>query len=111
MRGLVVTLAIVGIFTACGGSGESARTPSGGRASCASDSDCVVVTKTGCCSACPDTPRAIPSNVFEQQKNRCAAVECAPASDRIECPRVNGPEGYVAVCKERTCEAVKRSGG
>jgi hypothetical protein len=111
MVGRVLALvAVVGVLiaTACGGSEDKGKTPSGARASCASDSDCVVSDHTGCCKACPDPPFGMPALNAEQQKNKCAKIECAPSSDRIECPKVEPKDGFIAVCKEGTCAAKKR---
>ncbi len=103
-----VALALVGlvVIAACGGSEDKGKTPSGARASCASDGDCVVSDTTGCCKACPNQPFGVPSLNAEQQKNKCASMKCPEASDRIECPKVAAKDGFVAICKEGTC-AVK----
>jgi len=96
------------VLAACGGS-KDGRTPSGARASCSEDADCMVTNEgSGCCPACPDVPRAIPKFAYEQRKNRCAAVDCPPASDRIECSQVEPVEAYVARCKKGVCIAEKR---
>ena len=101
-----VLLCVVG---ACGGADNKGTTPTGARASCGSDSDCAVTDLSpGCCQSCRDAPHAIPTLAFEQQKNRCSVVDCAPSSDRIECPKVEPIDGFVAKCKEGTCAATKR---
>lgn len=102
------------MFCACGGGGGEAqqpgKTPSGARASCSTDVDCVLTSDEGgaCCAPCPGSPRAIPQLAFEQHKNKCAAVDCKPPSDRIECPKVEPLTQFVAKCKEGTCAAVHK---
>jgi hypothetical protein len=100
---------LVVIVAACGGSDDKGmgKTPTGARASCAGDSDCVVSDQSGCCKACPDQPFGMPSLAYEQQKNKCAVVECGTKSDRIECSKVDSKDAYAAICKDGTC-AVKR---
>lgn len=105
---LLAVFAPLVLVVACGGKGDESKTPSGARASCQADSDCVVTTQSGCCAACPDKPHAIPQLSFEQQKNACAAASCAAPSDRIECPQVDSPLGYVARCDHGTCAAIKK---
>jgi hypothetical protein len=104
---LRVGLVVIAVLAACGGAPDSGKTPTGARASCSGDSDCVMTNQTGCCQACPQAPVAIPTLTFEQQKNRCAAASCAPSSDRIECPKVDAILDYVAKCDRGTCAAVK----
>ena len=100
-------LALVGfILFACGGSEKEGKTPSGARASCAADSDCVVSDRAACCKACPDQPFGMPSLNYTQMENKCASAKCPDSSDRIECPKVESKDGFVAICKEGTC-AVK----
>lgn len=105
---MVSVAAVLTVLVACGGSRDEGKTPSGARASCASDSECVITNKSGCCAACPEAPHALPTLALEQRKSRCAEAACAPASDRIECPNVDPPEVYLAKCKEGTCTVVKR---
>ncbi|MBX3229748.1 MAG: hypothetical protein KIT84_05390 [Labilithrix sp.] len=104
----VVLAALAFVAVACGGSEDKGKTPSGARASCASDSDCTVSDSSGCCKSCPDQPFGMPVLAFEQQKNKCAVVECAASSDRIECPKVEPTDAFVAYCKEGTCAARKK---
>lgn len=106
---IAVTLAaLTVIVVACGGSEDKGKTPSGARASCASDSDCVISDTSGCCKSCPDQPFGMPSLKAEQLKNKCAAASCAAPSDRIECPKVDPVDAFVAICKEGTCAAKKK---
>lgn len=111
-RSLLVLVGIgIGIgVAACGSSDPPGRTPSGAKASCASDSDCVITTGETCCKPCEDNPRAIPAFEHERQRNKCAATSCQARSDsdRIECPTVESPAGYVAKCQQGTCAAVKK---
>jgi hypothetical protein len=102
-----VGVAVIVVVTACGGEPSPARTPAGGRASCAKDSDCVVTDRSGCCDACPRAPFAIPSLVSEQRKNQCSVVECAAPPAGVVCAKVDSPVGYVARCREGTCAAEK----
>ncbi len=95
------------VQVACGSSKVDGQTPSGGRASCAADRDCVVTDRSDCCAPCKARPFAIPTLAFEQQENRCAVVDCAPVSDRIECPAVPPKTLFVAKCKDGTCAAVQ----
>lgn len=104
----VVFSALAVIAAACGGSEDKGKTPSGARASCASDSDCTISDSAGCCKSCPDQPFGMPTLTFEQQRNKCAATTCPAQSDRIECPKVEPKEAFVAVCKEGTCAARKK---
>lgn len=104
----VILSALTLIVVACGGSEDKGKTPSGARASCASDSDCTISDSAGCCKSCPDQPFGMPILTFEQQKNKCAASSCAAPSDRIECPKVESTDAFVAVCKEGTCAAKKK---
>ena len=49
-----------GVFlaiSACGAPEDKGKTPSGARASCASDSECVITNQSGCCAACPKRMR------------------------------------------------------
>jgi len=118
MRSLLLRIGTVStlVFFACGGSGDQqpGKTPSGARASCSNDAECVVTNEGGgnsaCCAACPDAPRAIPQLAFEQHKNKCAATSCVAQSstDRVECPVVEPVAHFVAKCKEGTCAAVKK---
>lgn len=97
------------LVAACGSDAPPpGKTPTGARASCAADADCVISTGEGCCKACAENPHAIPGIVQEQQRSKCAAVDCAASSDRIECPKVDSPAAYVARCQAGTCAAVKR---
>ena len=99
-------LLVLVLIGACGGR-DPDRTKLGAKASCHADSDCTVVTQTGCCAACPETPRAIPVEAAELRKRQCSVATCAPASERIECPKVTPSQGFVARCDEGTCSAVK----
>ncbi|MFO0734422.1 MAG: hypothetical protein U0270_01010 [Labilithrix sp.] len=110
MRARVIgALAVVGlIVVACGGSAKEGKTPSGARASCAADSDCVVSDHAACCKACPDQPFGMPSLNHAQMENKCAVVECSASSDRIECPKVEPKDLFVAICKEGTCAVKKK---
>jgi len=106
---LLAALAPFALVVACGGGDDKSKTPSGARASCQADADCVVTTEqVGCCAACPDKPHAIPQLSFEQHKNACVAASCPAPSDRIECPQVDSPLGYVATCDHGTCAAIKK---
>ena len=107
-RLMSIAVGVVVVLSACGGSEDKGKTPSRARASCAADSECVVTDRSHCCAPCLEAPRAIPALAFEQQKNKCAAVECGAASDRIECPKVESKDGFVAKCNDGTCAAVKR---
>ena len=100
-----VLAALALIVVACGGSEDKGKTPSGARASCASDSECVISDSSGCCKSCPDQPFGMPQLKFEQMQNTCAAASCAAPSDRIECPKVERKDAFVAICKEGTCAA------
>jgi hypothetical protein len=103
-------LIALGALLSCGSSEDKApaKTPSGARASCAADSECVITNQRACCPACAEAPYAIPTLAFEQHKNKCAAAACVAPSDRIECPKVDPVEMFVAKCKEGTCAAIKR---
>lgn len=105
--GLVALSVGVTTLVACGSSKNEGKTPSGARASCAADGDCVVTDRSNCCAPCKAHPFAIPMLAFEQQENRCAVVDCAPASDRIECSAVPPKTLFVAKCKDGTCAAVQ----
>ena len=105
--GLVALTVVLTVLMACGSSKNEGKTPSGARASCAADSDCVVTDRSNCCAPCKARPFAMPTLAFEQQENRCSAVDCAPASDRIECPPVPPRTLFVAKCKDGTCAAVQ----
>lgn len=83
------------------------RTRLGAKASCHADSDCTVVTQTSCCSACPESPRAIPVESADLRDRQCKEAHCPPSSDRIECPAVASPQGYIARCDQGTCAATK----
>lgn len=107
-RAWLVAAVVLAIVAACGGGAEPGRTPSGGRASCATDDECAISTSKGCCNACPDQPFAVPAYTLEQQQNKCKTAACAAASDRIECPKTDAKDMYVAVCKEGTCAAKKK---
>lgn len=100
---LVVLSLVVG---ACA-SRDPERTRLGAKASCHVDSDCTIVTQTSCCSACPESPRAIPVESAELRKRQCAAESCKAPSDRIACPAVASPQGYIARCDQGTCSATK----
>lgn len=102
-----LTLPLI-LIVACGGSEDKGKTPSGARASCASDSDCVISNSSGCCKSCPDQPFGMPSLRAEQLKNQCAVADCVAPSDRIECPKVDPKDAFVAICKEGTCAAKKK---
>jgi hypothetical protein len=107
--GLVGCLGAVGlVIVACSGSSGEGKTPSGARASCAGDGDCVVTDHSACCLACPEQPFAIPTLNHAQIENKCAAVDCAAKSDRIECPKVEPKEAFLATCKEGTCAVRKK---
>lgn len=103
-----VVAVVFAVVAACGGGTEPGKTPSGGRASCATDDECVISTSTGCCKACPDQPFGMPALAAEQQQNKCKTVDCAASSDRIECPKTDPKDMYVAVCKDGTCAAKKK---
>src|SRR4051812_24540345 len=94
-----VLAALTLIVAACGGSEDKGKTPSGARASCASDSDCTISDSSGCCKSCPDQPFGMPTLKAEQLQNKCAAVDCSAQSDRIECPKVESKDAFVAICK------------
>jgi hypothetical protein len=102
-----ILFALAIVVVACGGSETPGKTPSGARASCASDSDCVVSDHSDCCQSCPTEPFGMPQLRSEQLKNKCADKSCPERSDRIECPKVQPVAGFVAYCKEGTC-AVKK---
>ena len=106
---MVGCLAALGlVIAACGSSEKEGKTPSGARASCASDTDCVVTDRSACCRACPEQPFAIPTLNHTQIENKCAVVECAAKSDRIECPKVEPKDAFLAICKEGTCAVRKK---
>ena len=106
---LVGSLGIVAlVIAACGGSEKEGRTPAGGKVSCAADSDCVVADHAACCKACLEQPFGLPVLNAQQIENKCAVVECATKSDRIECPKVEPKEAFVAICKEGTCAVKKK---
>ena len=107
-RAASLAVAVLLLHPSCAGGGKEGKTPSGARASCAEDADCTVVDSVNCCAPCLEAPRAIPTLAFERQANRCDAVECEPASDRIECPKVEPKAVFVAKCKDGTCAAVRR---
>jgi hypothetical protein len=93
---------------ACASHGP-ARTPTGARVSCNSDSDCVVTDFAGCCPCCPVEPYAAPKNELASRKNACAGKACSACGDNIECPKIAGRvAGFVARCKEGTCADVPR---
>jgi hypothetical protein len=116
---------VVGLFSiaamlvmACGsggagsssGSTNDAKTPSGGKASCASDSDCAVTDHTGCCSCCPEAAHSIPKTALEEENTKCLKADCAPCSKKVECPKVTTPPiaSLVAKCEKGTCAAVTK---
>jgi hypothetical protein len=107
--GFVGWLGAVGlVIAACGSSSSEGKTPSGARASCSTDHDCVVTDHAACCRACPEQPFAIPALNHAQIENKCAAVECAAKSDRIECPKVDPKDAFLAICNEGTCAVRKK---
>lgn len=108
MRVKVLIAGLGILIAACGSSEDKTKTPSGARASCQEDSECVLVTATTCCAICQSEPRAIPKEDHVRQENKCATLDCAKASDRVECPKVASPDGFVAKCKDRTCAAVPK---
>lgn len=107
-RGVSCLAVVAFIIAACGGSEKEGRTPAGGRASCAADSDCVVADHSACCRACNEQPFGLPLLNYQQVENKCAVVECQTKSDRIECPKVEPKEAFVAICKEGTCAVKKK---
>jgi hypothetical protein len=109
-RAIHVGAVFVLLLAACGGSSSAGpgKTSTGARASCEADTDCVVTDTTSCCAPCLDAPRAIPALAQAQREKTCGTVDCAPASDRIECPKVEPKAGYVAKCIDGTCSAVKK---
>ena len=106
--GLVALSVALTVLAACGSSKTDGKTPSGARASGAADSDCVVTDQSNCCAPCKARPFAMPMLAFEQQENRCSLVDCAPTSERIECPAVPPKSEFSAKCKDGTCAAVQR---
>jgi hypothetical protein len=102
----VLTLAFVagGLVIACGKT-EPGRTPSGGKISCASDSDCVVVNHTSCCSCCDGPPVALPKVEHARLESKCAAVDCQACSASIACAKVEPVSAFVAKCTDGTCAA------
>lgn len=101
------SLLLLVLIVACGGSHPD-RTPLGARASCHADSDCTLVDRVSCCSACADRPRAIPVTEAEEQRRSCAAESCPAASPRIECRAVPALSGFRARCDQGTCAAIPR---
>ena len=109
MRLISSMLAGFVLVAACGGEGPApGKTSAGAKASCAADDDCVIVAKAACCVSCPDQPRAIPKFAEQRLADQCAATKCAPASDRVECPKVDDPKAFVAKCSGGTCQAAPR---
>lgn len=104
----VLAVVFTFVFAACGGSEKEGKTPSGARASCAADTDCVVSDHAACCKACPDQPFGMPSLNYEQMEHKCAVIDCTPRSERIECAKVEPKEAFVAICKEGTCAVKKK---
>jgi len=100
MRWLVFLLIVGG--AACN-SDPPARTPSGAKASCFSDFDCVV-TDFSCCACCKSEPHAIPKAELDKQQAACAAKSCEMCSDKIKCPEIQ-TRMLVAKCKDGTCAA------
>ena len=104
MLRLTPVLTVLAVLAACG-SRDPDRTRFGAKASCHVDSDCTLVDKTSCCSACPESPRAIPVESAELRKRQCAEAHCPAPSERIECPKVESSKGFIARCDEGTCSA------
>lgn len=103
-----VALLLLTFAAACGKSEALGKTPSGARASCASDSDCVLTTTTSCCSCCPNAPAALPKEEQERKESECARVSCKPCDEKIECAKVESIESFVAKCKDGACAAVHK---
>ena len=101
MRAFGSCLVALFLVVACGSS-EPGKTPSGAKASCAADSDCVVSDYSDCCQSCPTEPVGMPELRAAQLKNKCADKSCPERSDRIGCPKVQPTAGFVAYCKEGT---------
>ena len=99
-------LVVLALLAACG-SRDPDRTRLGAKASCHEDGDCTLVTKTSCCAACPESPRAIPVESAELRKRQCAETTCPAPSERIECPKVDASQRFIARCDEGTCSASK----
>lgn len=95
------------VVAACGGR-DPGKTPSGAKASCAADSECVVSDKAHCCETCPSQPFAIPELNAAQLANKCAEATCGGETDRVECPKVDPKDAFVAICKEGTCAVKKK---
>jgi hypothetical protein len=96
------------IIGACASRGP-ARTPTGARASCSSDDDCIVTDFAGCCPCCKIEPYAAPRGDAARRKNACAATECTACDPNVVCPKVVGRVAdLVAKCKDGTCAAVAR---
>ena len=106
-RSAFAALSFLALAVACGSSDPPLRTPAGARASCAADADCVVTSSSGCCACCKDAPHAIPQPEFARKERTCAAVDCAPCTEGIQCPKVEDASAFVAKCREGTCAAVR----
>lgn len=107
-RFLPHVLVVLAVFCACGGSDERGKTPSGVRASCAVDADCVVTDMSDCCARCRQAPHAVPKPDYEQRERTCAVIDCTLERGPFECRTVDSKDGYVAKCHAGTCAAVKR---
>jgi hypothetical protein len=99
-------VAVVGLSAGACGKSEPGRTPSGGKISCSSDSDCVVVNRTSCCTCCDGLAVAIPKDEQGRIDKKCSVVDCQACSASIACPKVEPVSAFVAKCTEGTCAAV-----
>jgi hypothetical protein len=75
---------------------------------CRSDAECVVTTFAGCCgSCCPPAPYAISAARLEQERARCALVDCArPAPCPDDCRPPPAPGETRAACVSGACRLV-----
>jgi hypothetical protein len=104
-RHLFAFALVAGAIAACGKT-EPGRTPAGGKVTCASDSDCVVVNRTSCCTCCDGVAVAIPKDEQARVEKKCAAADCQACSASIACPKVEPTSAFVAKCTDGTCAAV-----
>lgn len=109
VRAFLVISTLLALGVAACGSDPPSRTPSGARASCIADTDCVVTDFTGCCSCCRSAPHALPKAEADRQTAACATRDCPACADNLTCAPVRSATEYDARCVDGTCAAVARA--
>src|SRR5882672_10533279 len=94
-------------FAACGSDPPPTKTPSGARASCATDDDCEVTTFSSCCACCPTGAYASPKPELARKKQSCDPKKCPPCSEDLECAAVQ-KQTLVAHCRSGECKGEPR---